>query len=198
MIRYPPRVAIDAILTTMMSERRADPAGSNADILHFWGFARTDSPTTHDMAHTTIVLDADAERSPILESAQWLMQRLSGRLWGFGLAYWTVGEMFTGRDGVPREAIDAAIAGQLLERAGAHEVCAATIFDARGRSYTSMTYAHLPELGQSPTGVDDTRGCVDTWIDLFDRRAATAHAWAAAITLDPDGNRATLARLRAS
>jgi hypothetical protein len=44
--------------------------------------------------------------------------------------------------------------------------------------------------------VNDTRKSTDAWIDLFDQRAVAAHAWAAAITLDPNGNHAAMARLR--
>ncbi|MGO4614805.1 hypothetical protein AB4305_00520 [Nocardia sp. 2YAB30] len=180
----------------MMAERNADTSDPNIDTIHFWGFASADNLITQEMAHTAIVLDPDAECSPILDSAEWLMRRLPGRLWGFGLAFRTVGEMFTGTDGVPEDAIQAARAGKLNERAGADEMCAATIFDARAYSYTALTYTHLPELGPTPTWVDDTRKSTDTWIALFDRRAVAAHAWAAAITLDPDGNHATIARLR--
>ncbi|WP_406281664.1 hypothetical protein OH799_17415 [Nocardia sp. NBC_00881] len=180
----------------MMAERNTDTADPNFDTIHFWGFAGADNLVTQEMAHTAIVLDPDAERSPILDSAEWLMRRLPGRLWGFGLAYRTVGEMFSGSDGVPEDAIQAARAGRLNERAGADEMCAATIFDARGRSYTALTYAHLPDLGPTPTWVNDTRKSTDTWIALFDQRAVAAHVWAAAITLDPDGNHATIARLR--
>lgn len=65
--------------------------------------------------------------------------------------------MFTGPGGIPDDAIQAAMAGRLHERAGADEMCAATIFDARARTYTSLTYTHLPELGPTPTWVNDTR-----------------------------------------
>ncbi|WP_039800297.1 hypothetical protein [Nocardia araoensis] len=178
----------------MLAERRADAA--DPDTVHFWGFARTGDAAAHDAAHTPIVLDPDAERSPILDSAEWLIRRFPGRLWAFGLAYLTVGEMFTGPHGVPHEAIQAAAAGRLADRATADSICAATIFDARGRTYTSLTYTHLPELGPTPTCVGDTREHTDTWIALFDQRAVAAHVWAAAITLDPSANRAAMARLR--
>ncbi|WP_454195612.1 hypothetical protein [Nocardia sp. Marseille-Q1738] len=195
-IRYPPDTIIDALLATMLAERRAAEADPDADALHFWGFASTDDPATQETAHTVIVLDPDAERSPILDSAEWLIHRFPGRLWGFGLAYRTIGEMFTGPGGVPDDAIRAATSGRLHERAGADEMCAATIFDARARTYTSLTYTHLPELGPTPTWVNDTRTNTDTWIELFDQRVVAAHAWAAAITLDPDRNHAAIARLR--
>ncbi|MEU7628517.1 hypothetical protein AB0C34_00835 [Nocardia sp. NPDC049220] len=195
-IRYPPRATIDALLTAMMAERKADTADPNIDTVHFWGFASADNLMAQETAHTAIVLDPDAERSPILDSAAWLMRRLSGRLWGFGLAYRTVGEMFAGTDGVPEDAIRAARSGRLNERAGADEMYAATIFDARAWSYTALTYTHLPELGPTPTWINDTRKSTDSWIALFDQRAVAAHAWAAAIALDPDGNHATVARLR--
>ncbi|MGY2031687.1 hypothetical protein [Nocardia gipuzkoensis] len=178
----------------MMAERRADAADTNT--VHFWGFARTENFAAQDAAHTPIVLDPHAERSPVLDSAEWLIRRFSGRMWGFGLAYLTVSEMFTGAEGVPRDAIRAAAAGRMSERATADPMCAATIFDARGRVYTSLTYLHLPELGATPTWVKDTRRSVDTWITLFDQRAVAAHVWAAAITLDPHANRAAIARLR--
>ncbi|MGK8525443.1 hypothetical protein ACRS6B_29620 [Nocardia asteroides] len=178
----------------MMAERRADTA--DADTIHFWGFARTENRTAQDAAHTAIVLDPHAERSPILDSAEWLLQRFAGRLWGFGLAYLTVGEMFSAAEGVPLDAIHAATAGRLSERATADPVCAATIFDARARAYTSLTYTYLPELGATPTWVNDTRESTGTWITLFDQRAVAAHVWAAAITLDPHANRAAIARLR--
>ncbi len=193
-IRYPPRATIDAILTAMMAERRADAADSGT--IHFWGFARTENSAAQDAAHTPIVLDPHAERSPVLDSAEWLIRRFAGRMWGFGLAYLTVGEMFTGAEGVPRDAIQAAAAGRMSERATADPMCAATIFDARGRAYTSLTYIHLPELGATPTWVKDTRRSIDTWITLFDQRAVAAHVWAAAITLDPHANHAAIARLR--
>ncbi|WP_454196202.1 hypothetical protein [Nocardia sp. Marseille-Q1738] len=195
-IRYPPDSTIDAILATMMAERSADTTDSNADSIHFWGFAGTDRPTTQETARTAIVLDPDAERSAILDAAEWLIRRFPGRLWGFGLAYRTIGEMFTGPGGVPHDAVRAAMAGKLHERAGADEMCAATIFDARARTYTALTYVHLPELGPTPTWVNDTRDNTDAWIELFDRRVVAAHAWAAAITLDPGHNHAAIARLR--
>ncbi|MEU7764234.1 hypothetical protein AB0B25_03815 [Nocardia sp. NPDC049190] len=125
-----------------------------------------------------------------------VIRRFPGRLWGFGLAYQTVGEIVRGADGVPRDAIQAATAGRLTERATSDEFRAATIFDARGCLYTALTYAHVPELGPTPTSVNDTRTSIDTWVDLFDRRAVAAHAWAAAITLDPVRNHAAIARLR--
>ncbi len=193
-IRYPPRATIDSMLTTMMTERRAGAA--DTDTVHFWGFAHTESRAAHDAAHVPIVLDPDAERSPILDSAEWLIRRFTRRLWGFGLAYLTVGEMFTGADGVPPDAIQAAKTGRLSERATSDPVCAATIFDARGRAYTSLTYIHLPELGPTPTWVTDTRESTDTWVALFDQRAVAAHVWAAAITLDPDANHTAISRLR--
>ncbi|WP_330228881.1 hypothetical protein OHA40_22625 [Nocardia sp. NBC_00508] len=195
-IRYPPSATVDAILATMMAERSADTAAPDADTIHFWGFACADHPTTQEAAHTAIVVDPDAERSPILDAAEWLIRRFPGRLWGFGLAYRTIGEMFTGPGGVPQDAIQAAMTGRLHERPAADEVCAATIFDARGFTYTSLTYAHLPELGPTPTWVGDTRTNTESWIELFDRRVVAAHAWAAAITLDPDANHAAIARLR--
>ncbi|MGY1875002.1 hypothetical protein [Nocardia gipuzkoensis] len=178
----------------MMAERRADAA--DTDTVHFWGFARTENFAAQDAAHTPIVLDPHAERSPVLDSAEWLIRRFAGRMWGFGLAYLTVGEMFTRAEGVPRDAIRAAAAGRMSERATADPMCAATIFDARGRAYTSLTYIHLPELGATPTWVKDTRRSIDTWITLFDQRAVAAHVWAAAITLDPHANHAAIARLR--
>ncbi|MEV6258207.1 hypothetical protein ACIHAX_09025 [Nocardia sp. NPDC051929] len=189
-IRYPPSATIDSLLAAMLAERRADAADS--DTVHFWGFARTGSATAHDAAHTQIVLDPDAERSPVLDSAEWLIRRFTGRVWAFGLAYLTVGEIFTS----PHEAMQAAAAGRSSERATADPICAATIFDARGRTYTSLTYTHLPELGPTPTSVGDTRRCTDAWIALFDQRAVAAHVWAAAITLDPSANHAAIARLR--
>ncbi|MBF6302739.1 hypothetical protein IU459_35180 [Nocardia amamiensis] len=195
-IRYPPDIEIDAILARMMAERSSDVTDPDVDSIHFWGFACTDQPGTQETAHTVIVLDPDAERSPILDAAEWLIRRFPGRLWGFGLAYRTIGEMFTGPGGVPQEAIQAAVAGRLSERAGADEMYAATIFDARARTYTSLTYTHLPELGPTPTWVDDTRDNTDAWIESFDRRIVAAHAWAAAITLDPKANHAAIARLR--
>lgn len=182
------------MLAAMLAERRADAA--DIDTVHFWGFARTENPTAHDAAHLPITLDPEAERSPILDSAEWLVRRFTGRLWGFGFAYRTVGELFTGPDGVPQDAIQAARAGRLSERATADRVCAATIFDARARAYTSLTYTHLPELGPTPTWVSDTRESTDAWAALFDQRAVAAHVWAAAITLDPSANRAAIARLR--
>lgn len=191
-IRYPPRATIDAMLAAMLAERRADAA--DIDTVHFWGFARTENPTAHDAAHLPITLDPEAERSPILDSAEWLIRRFTSRIWGFGFAYLTVGELFT--DSVPQDAIQAARAGRLSERPTADPVCAATIFDARARAYTSLTYTHLPELGPAPTWVSDTRESTDAWVALFDQRAVAAHVWAAAITLDPSGNRAAIARLR--
>ncbi|MEV6324731.1 hypothetical protein AB0M45_26615 [Nocardia sp. NPDC051787] len=195
-IRCPPDAAIDTLLTTMMAERSADTTRPSVDTIHFWGFANTDHPTTQETAHTAIVLDPDAERSPILDSAEWLIRRFTGRLWGFGLAYRTVGEVFTGPEGVPNEVKQAAMAGKLHERDAADEICAATIFDARARAYTALTYTHLPELGPTPTWVNDTRGNTDSWIELFDQRVIAAHAWAAAITLDPHANRDAITRLR--
>ncbi|MEU2035117.1 hypothetical protein [Nocardia amamiensis] len=194
---YPPHATIDALLATMMAARSADTTDQDPDTIHFWGFASTDNPTTQETAHTAIVLDPDAERSPVLDSAEWLIRRFPGRLWGFGLAYRTIGEMFTGPGGIPDDAIQAAMAGRLHERAGADEMCAATIFDARARTYTSLTYTHLPELGPTPTWVYDTRTNTDIWIALFDQRVVAAHAWAAAISLDPNHNHAAIARLRA-
>ncbi|WP_067468673.1 hypothetical protein [Nocardia amamiensis] len=195
-IRYPPDTAIDAILATMMAERSRDVTDADVDSIHFWGFACTDKPGTQETAHTVIVLDPDAERSPILDAAEWLIRRFHGRLWGFGLAYRAVGEIFAGPGRVPDEAIQAAMAGKLHERAGADDMCAATIFDARARTYTALTYTHLPELGPTPTWINDTRTDTDTWIELFDQRVVAAHAWAAAITLDPDRNHAAIALLR--
>ncbi|MEU5758228.1 hypothetical protein [Nocardia sp. NPDC047648] len=178
----------------MMAERRADSAGS--DTVHFWGFAHAETSTAQDAAHTAIVLDPDAERSPILDSAEWLIRRFTRRVWGFGLAYLTVGEIFPGADGVPPDAIQAAEAGLLSERATADPMCAATIFDGRARAYTALTYTHLPELGPTPTWVNDTRASTDAWVALFDQRAVAAHVWAAAITLDPRANHAAITRLR--
>lgn len=182
------------MLTAMMSERGADAA--DADTIHFWGFARTENPTAQDAAHIPIALDPHAERSPVLDSAEWLIRRFAGRMWGFGLAYLTVGEVFTGAEGVPRDALRAAAAGRMSERSTADTMCAATIFDARGQAYTALTYTHLPELGATPTWVKDTRESIDTWVTLFDRRAVAAHVWAAAITLDPHANHVAIARLR--
>ncbi|WP_040781760.1 hypothetical protein [Nocardia pneumoniae] len=192
-IRYPPNATIDALLGTMMAERGND---LDTDVIHFWGFASTDHPANQEAAHTAIVLDPDAQRSPVLDAAEWLIRRFHRRLWGFGLAYRTIGEMFTDPGGVPHDAIQAATTGTLHERAGADDMYAATIFDARGFTHTSLTYAHLPELGPTPTSVNDTRDNTDAWIELFDRRVVAAHAWAAAITLDPETNHAAIARLR--
>ncbi len=162
------------------------------DIIHFWGFARTGDPATHDTAHIAIDPDPDAARSPVLDSAEWLMRRFPGRIWGFGLAYRTFGELFTR----PGDALRAARAGRTDQRDTVETICAATIFDARARAYTALTYTHLPELTPPPTWMDDTRETTDTWIDLFDRRSAAAHAWAAAITLDPEANHTAITRLR--
>ncbi|MGQ4599248.1 hypothetical protein [Nocardia sp. R6R-6] len=195
-IRYPPNATIDALLATMMAEFSTESTNPGLDTLHFWVFAGGNTRTTQQTAHTAIVLDPDAERSPILDAAELLIRRFMVRLWGFGLAYRTIGEMFTGPGAVPPDAIRAARASRLHERAGADEMCAATIFDARGLSYTALTYTHLPELGPTPTWTNDTSANTTAWIELFDQRAVAAHAWAAAITLDPDRNHAAIARLR--
>ncbi|MEU1550129.1 hypothetical protein [Nocardia sp. NPDC005745] len=107
-----------------------------------------------------------------------------------------MGEIFPGAHGVPPDAVQAAKAGRLSERATADPMCAATIFDARARAYTALTYTHLPELGATPTWVNDTRASTDAWVTLFDQRAVAAHVWAAAITLDPRANYAAITRLR--
>ncbi|MEV0028745.1 hypothetical protein [Nocardia sp. NPDC050793] len=188
-LRYPPRAVIDAMLGAMLTEFRAEPAASSSGTVHFWGFARAADPATHDMAHTAVTLDPDAARSPILESAEWLLRRFAGRLWAFGLAHRTSGELVAGT-GAPSSPAEC---GSDVELA---YLCTATIFDARARAYTALSYLHLPEPGQTDTRVHDTREATDTWIDLFDRRAPAAHAWAAAITLDPRANHAAITRLR--
>ncbi|MCP2291649.1 hypothetical protein [Nocardia amikacinitolerans] len=184
-LRYPSRAVIDAMLGAMLTECRADPAVSGSGTVHFWGFARAADPATHDMAHTAVTIDPEAARSPILESAEWLLRRFGGRLWAFGLAHRTSGELVVEAGAAQR--------GSDVEWS---DLCTATIFDARARAYTALSYLHLPELGQTPTRVHDTREATETWIELFDRRAPAAHAWAAAITLDPCANRAAIARLR--
>ncbi|MCP2276367.1 hypothetical protein [Nocardia amikacinitolerans] len=184
-LRYPPRAVIDAMLGAMLTECRTDPAASGSGTVHFWGFARAADAATHDMAHTAVVLDPDTARSPILESAEWLLRRFGGRLWAFGLAHRTSGGLVA----------EAGTAERGSDAEGS-DLCAATIFDARARAYTTLSYLHLGELRQTPTRVHDTREAIETWIDLFDRRAPAAHAWAAAITLDPWANHAAIARLR--
>ncbi|WP_433525633.1 hypothetical protein ACQPZ2_12210 [Nocardia pseudovaccinii] len=92
-----------------------------------------------------------------------------------------------------------AAAGRLRERPTADEICAATIFDACGREYTSALYIHMPELGPTvwESNTLDGTDSIRAWIDRFDEGTVSAHVWVATIALDPDRNRNVLNRLRA-
>ena len=200
-IRYPRRSTLDVILPAMMAKRCAEMAHNPkaAKSVHLWGFAAVDNVSTHDIGYLPVDLDAGTTGSPILDAAGQLISRIPGRLWGFGLSYWAIGELLSGSESIPEDLLADAAAGRLRERPTADEICAATIFDARGREYTSALYIHMPELGpttwESNTldGADSSRA----WIDRFDEGIVSAHVWAAAIALDPGRNRNVLSRLRA-
>ncbi|ATL72524.1 hypothetical protein CRH09_39835 (plasmid) [Nocardia terpenica] len=192
---------MDAILPAMMAKRSIDMVrdASAARTVHLWGLACTDANTASGVAYTVVDLDSDPVKSPILNAAAGLINRLPGRqLWGFGLACWMVGELFTGNGEVPEGALRAMAEGRMKDRPTADELCAAMVFDARGRSYNAVMYVHMPELGVT-SWHDDTledSASIDEWIGRFDAGVVSAHVWAAAITQDATRNRAVLQRLR--
>jgi len=201
-LSYPRRTTImNTILPAMMAKRSIDMVrdASAARTVHLWGLACTDANTASGVAYTVVDLDSDPMQSPIIDAAAGLVNRLASRqLWGFGLACWMVGEMFTGNGGVPEEMLRAMAGGPMKDRPTADELCAAMVFDARGRSYNAVKYVHMPELGVT-SWQDNTlkdSASVDAWIGRFDAGVVSAHVWAAAITQDATGNRTVLQRLR--
>ncbi|WP_157110887.1 hypothetical protein [Nocardia anaemiae] len=200
-IRYPRRSTLEVILPAMMAKRCAEIAHDPkaAKSVHLWGFAAVDNESTHDIGYLPVDLDTKTEESPILDAAGQLISRIPGRLWGFGLSYWAIGELLTGTESIPEDLLADAVAGRLRERPTADEICAATIFDARGHEYTSALYIHMPELGTTAWESNTLDGAesIRAWIDRFDLGVVSAHVWAAAIALDPDRNRNVLSRLRA-
>ncbi|WP_194817964.1 hypothetical protein [Nocardia sp. XZ_19_385] len=198
-IRYPPRSEIDRILPILMAKRifaRVEEP-PELKLVHLWALASDDTADQH-LAWLPVDLDVAADGpSPILRAAEQLSLQSPTRLWGFGLAYCSVGELFLGPEGPPQDAVHAAYEGRLRERHTADDICAATIFDARGRAFNCAIYTHMPELG--PTNWDDNTlkaaKQTQTWIRHFHLGVISAHVWVAALALDPDRNRNLLKRL---
>lgn len=199
---YPRRTTImDTILPAMLAKRSIDMVrdARAPRTVDLWGLACTDVNIATGVAYTVVDLDSDPVKSPILDAAAALINRLVGRqLWGFGLACWMVGEMFTGNGAVPEEMLRAMAGRPMKDRPTADELCAAMVFDARGRSYNAAKYVHMPELGATSwqdNPLEDSTS-IDTRIARFDAGLMSAHVWAAAITQDPTRNRAVIRRLR--
>ncbi|WP_280404550.1 hypothetical protein [Nocardia brasiliensis] len=200
--RYPRRSTImDAILPAMMAKRSIDMLrdASATQTVHLWGLACTDDDPASDVAYTVVDLGPAALRSPILDAAAGLINQLPGRqFWGFGLACWMMGELFSGADGIPVDALRAMTDGPMKDRPTADELCAAMVFDARGHSYNAVMYVHMPELGITSWHHDtlESGASTDEWARRFDAGVVSAHVWAAAISQDVNGNRVVLKRLR--
>jgi hypothetical protein len=204
---YPrPATIMEAILPMMMAKRSIDMVreASAARTVHLWGLASTDAKPATGVAYTVVNLDSGPLGSPIIDAAEGLLIRLGGRqVWGFGLACWMVGELFTGDDavpngGVPDEVLRAMAGGPLKDRPTAEQLCAAMGFDARGRAYHSIRSLHMPELGETSWQENtlENDASTDAWIGRYYAGAPSAHAWAAAITRDAARNRSVLQRLR--
>jgi hypothetical protein len=201
MLIYPgPAVITNAIIPAMMARRSADTARDvrAARTAHLWALACTTADTTSGTAYTVVDLDADVVGSPILAAAEELIVRLAGRqIWGFGLVRWTRGELFTSAGGMPEELLRALAERSLGDRPSADDLCAATVFDSRGRSYNAVTYRHLPDLGvigwQENTLMDSAS--IDAWVDRFGAGVVPAHAWVLAMAQERDRNRSVLQRI---
>lgn len=202
---YPRRATImDAILPMMTAKRSIDMAreADAARIVHLWGLACTDAKPTVRVAHTVIDLDSTLVGSPIIDAAGRLLLRLGGRdVWGFGLACQMHGELFTDtgtpRGAVPDEVLSAMDGGPLEDRPAAEKLCAAMVYDARGRAYHSIMSLHMPELGRTSwlENTLENKASINAWIGRYYAGVPSAHAWAAAITQDAARNRAVLQRL---
>lgn len=201
MLIYPGHAVImDAIIPAMMGRYSFDTAhdAHPAHTAHLWALACTVADTTSGSAYAVVDLDADVVGSPILAAAEDLIVQLAGRrIWGFGLVRWTRGELFASDGGVPDELLRALNTQSMADRPGADELCAATVFDSRGRSYNAVQYKHLPDLGMVGWRENTLKNstAVDTWIGRFEAGVVPAHAWVLAIAQERDRNRSVLQRI---
>jgi hypothetical protein len=195
----PNRALIDRLLPRMIDTRGADRPGDPraARTVHIWALAALG---TEYAVLDPAVLDADLPGSPIVAATQRLMTQLPEHgVWGFGIACWLVGELFSQADSsnaaIPDEVRAAMNSRSLQDRPSAETYCAAMIFDSRGRSYNAIRPLYIPELG-AITWQQKTlnRASTDDWIRRFDAGAPSAHVWAAATALNA-ANRAVLKRL---
>lgn len=188
---------MDAIVPMMMSKGIDMVRENGARTAHLWGLACTDGKPSSGVAKSVIDLASVQLRSPIMDAAEGLRVRLKDRsIWGFGLCCSMVGEFFTGDAGrVPEEVRRAMDGGPLKDRPTADDFCVAMVFDARGWAYCSLKSLHMPELGVTKWQ-ENTLTCADAWAARYYDGVPSAHAWAAAITQNPNRNRWVLDRLR--
>ncbi|WP_107661196.1 hypothetical protein [Nocardia suismassiliense] len=191
---------IDAQLAEMMAVRRASfsherPASKT---VHLWCFGRDQESALH-IAHTPADFTGDTERSAIWEMTAQLSARIRSRAWGFGLAFCAMGELLHDAKSIPDDLLREVNTDRLRVRPLADLLCAATIFDARGRKFCSAGYIHASERGPTSWQNDtlDGQQTIDTWLSHLRADIVTAQVWAAAVSLSPDQNLAVVRGIRA-